>query len=114
MEITSKLVNDTLLATVEASRIDSAVTVQFKETMRQIASTKSARVVLDLSRVTFLDSSGLGAVVGVMKFLGPERKLEVAGLTTNVAKVFSLTRMDTVFRIHNSALDALAASEGTA
>jgi len=57
-------------------------------------------VLLDLSRVAFLDSSGLGAVVAVMKLIGPERKLELVGLTPTVAKVFRLTRMDTIFTIH--------------
>ena len=57
---------------------------------------------LDLSRVGFLDSSGLGAVVAVMKLIGPNRKLELAGLTPNVDKVFRLTRMDSIFTIHPS------------
>lgn len=107
MKISSQLINDTLLATVEESRIDSAGAVQFKETMRQITETPSARVVLDLEHVTFLDSSGLGALVAVMKLLGSERRLEVASLTENVAKVFKLTRMDTVFIVHASAQNAV-------
>ncbi|NCO17337.1 MAG: anti-sigma factor antagonist, partial [Alphaproteobacteria bacterium] len=32
--------------------------------------------------------------------IGPERKLELVGLTPTVAKVFRLTRMDTIFTIH--------------
>jgi anti-sigma B factor antagonist len=44
----------------------------------------------------------LGAVVGVMKLLGPDRKLDLFGLTPTVAKVFRLTRMDTVFTIHST------------
>jgi anti-sigma B factor antagonist len=62
-------------------------------------------VILDLAQVDFLDSSGLGAVVAVMKVLGPTRKLELAGLTPTVEKVFRLTRMDQVFTIHASAPD---------
>ncbi len=46
------------------------------------------------------NSSGLGAVVAVRKFLGPDRVLELAGLTPAVEKVFRLTRMDSVFVIH--------------
>ena len=44
-----------------------------------------------------------------MKLLAPATKLELAGLTPIVAKVFRLTRMDQVFTIHSSAEDALAA-----
>jgi anti-sigma B factor antagonist len=57
-------------------------------------------VVLDLGQVTFVDSSGLGAIVAVMKSMGDGRRLDLASLTPDVAKVFRLTRMDTVFLIH--------------
>jgi anti-sigma B factor antagonist len=67
----------------------------------------SERVVLDMSNVGFLDSSGLGAVVSVMKALGPVRRLELSGLTATVEKVFRLTRMDSVFIIHKSLPEGL-------
>ena len=35
-----------------------------------------------------------------MKHLEAGRRLDLAGLTTDVAKVFRLTRMDTIFTIH--------------
>lgn len=70
-------------------------------------------VILDLSQVEFLDSSGLGAIVGVMKLLGPDRPLEVAALSGSVRKLFRLTRMDTVFRIHDHVpqTEAISAAE---
>lgn len=91
---------DMLVVTPLEDRIDAAGAIQFKERMREAVAQPSARVVLDLSQVTFLDSSGLGAVVAVMKLLGPDRKLELAGLTPGVDKVFRLTRMDSIFAIH--------------
>ena len=45
-------------------RIDAATAIQFKERMRDITKDGPPRVVLDLARVQFLDSSGLGAIVG--------------------------------------------------
>ncbi len=86
-------------------RIDAASAIQFKERMRDIIQNGAQRIVLDLARVQFLDSSGLGAIVAVKKLLGPDRALELAGLTPTVEKVFRLTRMDTIFTIHPS-LDA--------
>ena len=79
---------------VTDDRIDAASAIQFKESMREIVSPPSVRVVLDMPNVGFLDSSGLGAVVAVMKSLGPVRRLELSGLTHTVEKVFHLTRMD--------------------
>lgn len=98
---------DFLIITVTENRIDAAGAIQFKDRMREISQEPAQRVLLDLSRVMFMDSSGLGAVVAVMKLLGPTRKLELAGLTATVEKVFRLTRMDSVFTIHPSVPEGL-------
>ncbi|MFN3643015.1 MAG: STAS domain-containing protein [Gemmobacter sp.] len=100
MQITGERNGDMLIARVGEARIDAAVAIQFKDRMRDIVRDGPPVVVLDLSSVQFLDSSGLGAVVAVMKLLGPGRRLELAGLTPTVDKVFRLTRMDGVFTIH--------------
>lgn len=90
-----------LVVTAMEARIDAAGAIRFKDRMRELVQDPAPRVVLDLSQVTFLDSSGLGAVVAVMKLLGPSRVLELSGLTPTVQKVFRLTRMDSVFTIHD-------------
>ena len=81
-------------------RIDAAVALEFKEAVRGLAARGGDPVILDLTQVQFLDSSGLGALVAVMKLLAPEQRLELAGLAPPVAKVLRLTRMDTIFVIH--------------
>lgn len=88
-------------------RLDAALSVRFKEAMRDVADDGADDVVLDLEDVTFMDSSGLGAVVAVMKHMGREKSFRLAGLTPAVDKVFKLTRMDSVFEILAQASDAL-------
>ena len=110
MEVLSSLRGDVLIVTVAENRIDAAGAIAFKEAMRKVTETPSSRVILDLSHVGFLDSSGLGAVVAVMKHLGPDRPLDLAGLTPTVEKVFRLTRMDTVFRIYGRVSDGIQAA----
>ena len=100
MQLTTQEARDCLVVRVEEARIDAAVAIEFKEAVRSAAQGNDGTVILDLSRVSFLDSSGLGAVVAVMKLLAPKRALELAGLTAPVARVFRLTRMDSVFTIH--------------
>ncbi len=109
MSLTSTVKDDVQIVKVNAQRIDAAMAIQFKEDMRAQTETGQDRVVLDLSDVEFIDSSGLGAIVAAMKQLEGERRLDLAGLTPTVDKVFRLTRMDTVFRLFNSLEDALAA-----
>jgi anti-sigma B factor antagonist len=107
MKLNSQVSGDMLVVHVDEPRIDAAGAIQFKERMREVTVDATPRVVLDLSSVNFLDSSGLGAVVAVMKLLLPGRKLELAGLTPTVEKVFRLTRMDSVFIIHPAVPGAL-------
>ena len=108
MQLQSKQVNDVLVIHAAQDRIDAACAIQFKDGMRDLTQSAQGRVVLDMSQVAFIDSSGLGAIVAAMKALGPARKLELTGLTQTVQKVFRLTRMDTIFQIHDGLPMALA------
>ncbi|MEO1703852.1 MAG: STAS domain-containing protein [Pseudomonadota bacterium] len=111
MELSKTDVGDTRIVKVIDHRIDAAVAIQFKDAMRAQTDGGPERVVLDLSEVSFIDSSGLGAVVAAKKLLNGSHVLELAGLTPVVAKVFKLTRMDTIFTVHadvNTAVPALA------
>jgi anti-sigma B factor antagonist len=99
MNLTTTLRGDDLVIAVHEDRIDAAVAVQFKDAVRTAAEPARARVVLDLSQVRFLDSSGLGALVASMKALGPDRRLDLLAPTPPVQKVLRLTRMDSVFAI---------------
>lgn len=111
MDLTTRDEPGLRIVKVHDSRIDAAVAIQFKDKMREVTQDGPNRVLLDLCDVTFIDSSGLGAVVAAMKLLNGNHVLELSGLTPVVAKVFKLTRMDTVFTIHpdvNSAVTAQA------
>lgn len=110
MSLTSMQSGDARVITVSADRIDAAMAIQFKEDMRAETEGGPDRIILDLSAVNFIDSSGLGAIVASMKQLGADRKLDLAGLTPVVDKVFRLTRMDTVFNLFASLDDALSDS----
>ena len=103
MNLTSETGTGAQVVRVNEARIDAAVAIQFKDRMRELTAENDGHVILDLSKVLFVDSSGLGAIVSAMKFLAPERRLELAALTPNVERVFRLTRMDSVFPIHEEA-----------
>ncbi len=102
MDLSTAREGNLAIITVNATRIDASTAIQFKDAMRNATAEAGDHVILDLGQVAFIDSSGLGAIVAAMKQFGPGRKLDLAALTTNVDKVFRLTRMDTVFDIHGS------------
>lgn len=107
MKLSSTMNGDAQIIVAQEPRIDAAVAIQFKDQMKAETETGEGRVILDLSRVDFIDSSGLGAIVAAMKQLQGKRKMELAGLTETVQKVFRLTRMETIFAIHDSVEAAL-------
>lgn len=109
MQVTSEAHGETIIAKVEEARIDASSAVQFKDAMQEIGRTPGTRVILDLGEVQFLDSSGLGAVVAVMKAYAPAKTLELASLNPVVQKVFRLTRMDKVFKVYDSTEQAMEA-----
>lgn len=114
MIIDSERRDEALLLAVQDPRIDAAAAVGFKEQVRQLIAGHDGRVVIDMTKVEFLDSSGLGALVAIMKILDGGRRLELAGPGIIVRKVFALTRMDKVFVLHDSVLDAIGSGRDAA
>ncbi|MFO6466044.1 STAS domain-containing protein [Jannaschia sp. KMU-145] len=100
MQIDSRTTDDILILELTEARLDAACAVGFKEQVRELCGGHGGRVVLDMAKVDFLDSSGLGALVSVMKGLDG-RTLELARTRGAVSRVLDLTRMDRVFAIHD-------------
>lgn len=98
-----------MVMTVMKARIDAQTAPEFKDQAREFLGTGTQDCALDLSRVSFMDSSGIGALVALLKFMGRERRLELCGMTPAVAKTMRLTRLDTVFVTQDSLRSALDA-----
>ena len=111
MNILSKTEDSYSIITVHEDRIDAAAAIRFKDVVRSQIEDAPNRIILDLAQVNFIDSSGLGAIVASMKLIGPDRQMELAGLTPAVEKVFRLTRMDMVFKLHSTLDDALKGAD---
>lgn len=107
MNLSSQTQGNCLVIKVDETRIDAAAAVEFKDAMRGLVEDGPERVILDMGGVDSIDSSGLGAIVAVMKMIGPDRKLELCSLSNKVKTVFRLTRMDAVVTIHSALEDAL-------
>ena len=109
MELSTKTVDPVLIVSVNEDRIDAAVAIEFKDAMRAETLDGPKIVVLNLSSVNFIDLSGLGAIVASMQHMGQDRTLALAGVTSNLDKVFHLTRVDTAFSLFATLEGALEA-----
>lgn len=66
-------------------------------------------VVVDLSVVAAMDSTGLGSLVGVLKALPPGGVVRLCGVNPPVKRLIDLSRLQRVFPSFASVDDALAA-----
>ena len=102
MVIQTRKAEGMLVVEVDRPRLDAAVADQFRQAMAELIAAGENRIVLDLGKVGFIDSAGLGAIVGVLKMIGRTGSLELAGVHGPVLKVFTLTRMTRVFTIRDT------------
>lgn len=69
------------------------------------------QLVVDLGAVSFMDSTGLGVLVGRLKLVRVTNgTLRLVCSSERILKVFSITGLDKVFQIFASVDDALAAA----
>jgi len=91
---------------IDEQRLDAAIAPELKVQVTQLVEEGAQRIILDVSDVAFMDSSSLGALVGLLKMIGGRGDLIIAGASGIVADLFKLTRMDRVFRMADSADEA--------
>jgi anti-sigma B factor antagonist len=94
-------------------RLDAHNSQEFKDYLLRSLENGAKALVLDLSEVRFVDSSGLGALLSGHKNAGlREGRLALSGVQARVQSMFELTRLHRVFEIHPTVEDALAFGTG--
>ena len=113
MELVTRKIRDVLLVglaqpdTLEANNVGP-----FRESMADLVET-NPRVLIDMSNITFLDSSGLGALVAIWRRLSSrEGEIKLCSIPPSVRTVFEITRMHRVFEIYETEEEALASFAG--
>ena len=101
--------NGALIVTTTEPRLDAANAPAFRTSVAKPLEHQPKAVILDLERVNFSDSTGLGALVSMLKMMAPDGVLAVAGAQPAVQRLFQITRMDSVFRLFDNRRDAEAA-----
>ncbi len=80
--------------------LDGTKAVSFREKINQSINNGVEIILVDFSDVTFMDSSGLGALVLALKTVrSADVKLALCSINEQVKMLFELTSMDRVFEI---------------
>lgn len=99
MKTKTKKVGNVLVVTVAEERLDARTASDLKSTVLDCIEGGETRIVLDLSTIDFVDSTGLGAIVLTRKAIGGSGEIVMTGINDSVMRMFRLTRTDTLFRI---------------
>lgn len=98
---------DVAVAELREKALDASNSEKFKKSVAETLSSYD-KVVIDLSRVEFVDSSGCGALLSCLRQLGDRGgELKLSGVQKNVQRLFELVRMNRIIDIYPSKEDAL-------
>lgn len=98
----------TLIA-ADCAELTATNATQFRRSILELIEGGHSRIVIDLHQVTEVDSSGIGALVSLLKRIGMRGEMILCGMTEKVAQLFRLTRMDQIFPIQPDSAAALRA-----
>jgi len=83
-----------------SGELDALTVPDIRSELDQIVADGESRVIVDLTGLRLVDSSGVGAIVSLFKRLRAEgRQFEVTGVQGQPLQIFQVLRLDRVFRL---------------
>lgn len=80
----------------------------FRDTVRDLANQGHKKILLNLSEVSYIDSSGIGELVsGFTTVTNHGGQLKLLGLSKRVKDLLQITKLYTVFEVHEDEADAV-------
>jgi anti-sigma B factor antagonist len=111
MQLAIEKVGNVAVTAIPVEELDAGNAGEFKRDIAPLLDAH-ANLVLDLSRLRFVDSSGLGAFISCLRKLNAKGgDLKLCGMSKPVRAVFELVRMHRVFDILATREDAVRAFE---
>lgn len=112
MPLTVDRVGDVAVVAVNLDEFDASNADDFKLEVAPVLQTCS-RVVLDLGRVRFVDSSGCGAILSCLKHVGSAGgDLKLCRVSRPVRTTFELIRLHRICEIFDTREEAVRAFQG--
>ena len=101
--------HDGAIVSVKSENLDATNIKAFKDRVAPVLESHKA-VLIDMSALTFVDSSGLGALLSCLRTMNNKNgQLKLFAMARPVRALFELVRMHRVFAIYNNREEALAA-----
>ena len=101
---------DDILVVEVAGEIDLFTAPELKAAITEGLDDGSEKVVIDLTRTTFLDSTALGVLIGTVKRLRDnDGSMTIVNSDRNIAKTLEITGLDQILKIYPTRDEAVAA-----
>jgi anti-sigma B factor antagonist len=109
MDIAVDKPGDVAVALVPIDELDASNVGEFRRDMTPVLQAHS-KLVLDLGRLRFVDSSGLGAILSCLRQTSAKGgDLKLCGMSKQVRTAFELVRLHRIFDIYGTKEEALRA-----
>jgi len=106
VRLQKEMSGNVLLLSVDGN-IDFAGVADLEKALKTHIETGGARIVVDFSNVTYVDSVAMGLLLRTVSAArNVDGDLKLACVTANVLKSFQLSALDSVFRIYETVTDA--------
>lgn len=80
--------------------LDVSTAEKLKEHLNKLTNEEVIDIKMDLTNLDYIDSTGLGVMVGVLKKLkSNEKDIYIINPKNNVKKIFSITGLDKIFKV---------------
>ena len=101
MKIESKLNNEKGFWDISVEgELDVSTADKLKEYLHNLADEKILDMKINLERLDYIDSTGLGVMIGVLKKLKMDNKeIYILNPKSNVKKIFTITGLDKIFKV---------------
>lgn len=97
MKIKTEIIQSIFIVTFEGPRLDASFAQDFLTAMKGFIQKGHTDILLDLSAVDFVDSTGLGSIVRCLKEIDAHGQLVLCGVNEMVLSLLQLTRLDKFF-----------------
>jgi len=109
MEVTLDKIDNVTVIVLPGESLDASNVKEFKRDIKSALEGQS-RVLFDMDKLKFVDSSGLGAILSCLRQLNASGgDLKLCGMLKPVRALFELVRMHRIFDIYNTKEEAIAA-----
>ncbi len=115
MNIKFENVDNITIITLLEPRFTNLFASDFRDRIEPLIDNGTTNILIDLEKVSYMDSAGLGAIISVFNYLEDYKtkynengKIAISGLNKTVSLLFSMLKVDTIFSIYGDRKTAIA------